>query len=316
VLADGRTQATITVQSPTAIAAGTAALVDLVAQLPATAPHGATAVLSLDIVSVNGVAQALPETSGLQVVGYFGDVEGNGSYSGADGHRILRVVGGADSGFATWSGITPSVVTDLDGHDGVAAADAALAGQTLPAITGEITLVTNSATPFVSAPTSLTAAAGGMVTLSVTLDRNVALTSARITLNYEPTALTLTAVRADPSSGLTVVVTPGAGGTVSVTVSQTTSTAVSGVLALFDFRVANTVQPGTNLALDLSAVPLDGRNLDSEPGAGGTDGRITVLPATVPPKVLLDVVTTGGDTLPATSPTRVAQALLLGGVAA
>jgi hypothetical protein len=316
VLADGRTQATITVQSPTAIAAGTAALVDLVAQLPATAPHGATAVLSLDIVSVNGVAQALPETSGLQVVGYFGDVEGNGSYSGADGHRILRVVGGADSGFATWSGITPSVVTDLDGHDGVAAADAALAGQTLPAITGEITLVTNSATPFVSAPTSLTAAAGGMVTLSVTLDRNVALTSARITLNYEPTALTLTAVRADPSSGLTVVVTPGAGGTVSVTVSQTTSTAVSGVLALFDFRVANTVQPGTNRALDLSAVPLDGRNLDSEPGAGGTDGRITVLPATVPPKVLLDVVTTGGDTLPATSPTRVAQALLLGGVAA
>ncbi len=210
-LTDGRRQATITVQSPTAIPAGSAPLVDLTAQVPATAPYGRTDVLSLNIVSVNGVAQALPETSGLQIVGYLGDANGDGSYSSADGARILRVVGGADTGFAAWSGIAPSVVGDVNGDGSLTAADALNIAQTAPAIPGGITLVMNAATPFVSAPTNLQGAAGGTVTVPVTLDRSVALTSGTITLSYDPNALTLTAVRADPSSGLSVQANPGTG---------------------------------------------------------------------------------------------------------
>ena len=125
------------------------------------------------------------------------------------------------------------------------------------------------------------AAAGGAVTVPVTLARSVALTNATITLAFDPNALTLTAVRADPTSGLTVVANPAARGMVSVTVSQPSATSVTGVLALFDFQVASNLQPSTNLALDLSAVTLDGQPLDSLPWADGTDGGVTVTPGPV-----------------------------------
>src|SRR6185312_15655198 len=149
-----------------------------------------------------------------------GDANGDGSYSSADGARILRVVGGADTGFAAWSGIAPSVVGDVNGDGSLTAADALNIAQTAPTIPGGITLVINAATPFVSAPTNLQGAAGGTVTVPVTLDRSIALTSGTITLSYDPNALALTAVRADPSSGLSVQANPGSGGTVSVTVSK------------------------------------------------------------------------------------------------
>jgi hypothetical protein len=291
-LADGCTQATITVRSPTAIPAGAAPLADLVASVPATAASGATEVLSLAIVSVNGVAQALPETSGLRVVGSL-------TYGGADGAPILRVVGGADSGFAAWSGIAPGGIADLNG---VTVGDAAPVGG--------VTLVTNSATPFVSAPTSLRAAVGGVVTVPVTLDRGVVMTSGTIALNFDPAALMLTAVRADPSSGLTVTAGPASGGTVSVSVSHA-SGAVSGVLALFDFQVASSVPPGGNIAVDLSAVTLDGRALALPSGA---DGRVAVAPPVVSMTVVSNAGIAGAE--PAVGPTRAAQAALLGGEAA
>ena len=208
-LADGRMQATITVASPTAIAAGQVALVDLIATVPATAPYGATEVLSLAVSSVNGIAQALPASSGLQVVGYLGDANGDGVYSSDDSARILRVVAGADTGFAFWRGVAPAVVADLNGDGAVTAADAPLVGTTSPPIPAGVTLVTASSTPFVSAPVNLMAAAGGNVTVPITLDRSVVLSSGTITLRYDPAALTLTAVRADPSSGLTVTPVTG-----------------------------------------------------------------------------------------------------------
>jgi hypothetical protein len=156
------------------------------------------------------------------------------------------------------------------------------------------------------------------VTVPVTLDRSVALSSGTITLNYDPNALTLTAVRADPSSGLSVQANPGAGGTVSVTVSQSNARPVSGVLALFDFQVASSVPAGSLLALDLSSVTLDDRSLESQPGADGSDGRIAVLPASQGGGLVvgsLDSVSSD-DTELAVSPTRVAQAQLLSGEAA
>jgi hypothetical protein len=251
-------------------------------------------------------------------VGYLGDANGDGIYSSADGARILRVVGGADSGFAAWSDVAPSVVGDVNGDGSVTAADAQNIAQTVSAIPGGITLVMNAATPFVSAPTDLQAAAGGTVTVPVTLDRSVALSSGTITLSYDPNALTLTAVRADPSSGLSVQANSGAGGTVSVTVSQSTAGPVSGVLALFDFQVASNVPVGSLLALDLSGVTLDGRSLDSQPGADGTDGRVAVVPEAPGGGVMvapLDSVSSDYSAV-AVSPTRLAQAQVLSGEAA
>jgi hypothetical protein len=101
---------------------------------------------------------------------------------------------------------------------------------------------------------------------------------------------------------------------VSVTVSQGTVTAVTGVLALCDFQVAGSVKPGSNLALDLSAVTMNGMALASRPGADGTDGRVLVTPD--PPVVVLSMDSGAGVATQSTSPTRAAQALFLSGEAA
>ena len=306
-LADGRMQAVVTVDAPSALPAGTAALVDLQASVPTTAGYGAVESLGLAITSVNGVAQALPAASGLQVVGYLGDANGDGTYSTDDATRILTVVGGAESGFAAWRGVDPAVVADTNGDGKLDAADAALIGTTaLPAIPAGITIVPATNTPFVSVPSSVSAAAGSTVTVPVSLSSAMVLSSGQITLNYDASMLDLVAVRADAGSGLSVQTGAMTPGQVTVTVSPQGSAPASGVLALFDFAVKPNVQPGTLLPIDLSAVNLDGRALDSRPGADGTDGLIDVI-MTSPGEAA------GSNTA---NPVRLAQAQLLGGMAA
>src|SRR5262249_2718329 len=146
----------------------------------------------------------------------------------------------------------------------------------------------------------------------VSLSNGVVLGNATITLRYDAAALTLTAVRADPSSGLNVVANPSGPGQVSVTVSQPSATQVTGVLALFDFQVAGPARPVSTLALDLSAVTVNGEPLDSVPGADGTDGRVLVTP----PIVMMQASSGAGIEASTTSATRAAQARLLSGEAA
>jgi hypothetical protein len=312
-LADGLNQATVTVRSPTALPAGIAPLINLTAQVPATAAYDATEVLNLNIVSVNGVAQALPETAGLRVVGSVGDAGAGGTFAAAHGALILRVVGGADSGSAVWRGLAPP---DTAGPDGKSTSGASPEGETEFAIYNGITLTVNAPAPFVFTPASLRTAAGDKVTVPVTLDQAVALTHATITLRHDPTALTLIAVRADPDSGLTVTVDRGSNGLaskglVTVTVSQSATASVTGVLALFDFQVASTVRPGSNLALDLSAVTLDGQNLVP---LEAEDAGAPVTPAA--PVIIMSAGSDDGVVIAASSPTRRAQALFLSGAAA
>ena len=327
-LADGRVQASISVHAPAPIAAGPVELVSLSGSVPASAAYGATEVLSLAVSSVNGIAQALPETAGSQVVGYVGDADGDGAYTAADRTRILRVVGGADTGFAAWRGVAPAVVADLDKDGAITAADAALVGTvsaTLPAIPPGITLTFASATPFVSAPVTLSATAGGAVTVPVTLGQSLAVSGGRIDLRYDPAALDLTAVRADPASGLIVNAGAAANGLVSVTLAPGTGSGTASVLALFDFTVSGTARPGTALVLDLAAVTLNGRTLASRPGADGTDGRILTRPAAVPLSLTSAALIAHGmddafdplstDTA-SVNPARAARARLLGGTAA
>ena len=173
------------------------------------------------------------------------------------------------AGLPPGAALQPVVIADVNGDGSVTAADAALIGTAtplLPAIPAGVTLTPVSASPFVSAPVTLSANAGGTVTVPVTIDRSVALSSGQIVLNYDPAALDLMAVRADPASGLTVsVAPPSSGGQVTVTLSGT-GAATAGTLALFDFTVASSVQAGTDLAIDLSTVSVNGRALASTAG--------------------------------------------------
>jgi hypothetical protein len=271
--ADGRTRATISVTAPAPVGSGTVQLVRLAATVPGAAAYGTTELLELHVISVNGVAQALPETAGLQVVGYLGEANA-GQTSGPDATKILRVVGGADSGFAFWRGAVPSVGSDVDTNGSADATDAAaVETSALAAVPGGIMLTTRSAAAFVSAPASLTAKPGGTVTIPVTIDPSVAVSGGTIDLRFDPATLSLTAVRADPGATLTVKAGGVANGTVSVTIGAGSAGAAS-VLALFDFTVAGSVRAGSNLAVELAGVVRDGGMPASPAGADGTGGRV------------------------------------------
>jgi hypothetical protein len=69
--------------------------------------------------------------------------------------------------------------------------------------------------------------------------------------------------------------------------------------------------------MDLSGVTLDGRPLNPQAGADGSDGRISVLPTSQGGGVIVSPLSVTNDEVSVpVSPTRLAQALLLGGEAA
>jgi hypothetical protein len=99
-------------------------LLRIAAQVPLTAPYGASQILAISNLSLNsGTIPAIGD-DGLHVAAFFGDATGNGSYSSLDSQRILRVATGLDSGFAAFLTIDPVVVGDITGNGILSALDA------------------------------------------------------------------------------------------------------------------------------------------------------------------------------------------------
>ena len=292
----------VTVHAAAAIPAGTQVLATLQASVPATAAYGATELLHLAVESINGIAQSLPASAAQQIVGLLGDADGDGSLGVADASRVLRVVGGADTGFAFWRGVDPAVVGDVNGDGVLTAADAVL-------------IQARSATPAVSAPRGLVADAGGAVTVPLSIDRAVVAGAGRIDVRYDPAALDLQAVRGDPASGLSVTIGANGPGFASIGFARGTVGDLSGLLALLDFQVKPGVPAGTSIAIDLTAASLDGITLAPVPGLDAADGSIAVraAPAFAALDSLDQIETSGPAT---TSAARAARARLLGGAAA
>ncbi len=232
---DGRSRAVVTVTAPGPTAFGPAPLLSLSASVPPGAPTGPGQPVALTILSVDGVAQGLPDAAGLPVLDYAADAGGAG--------RGLSVVGGAASGYAAWR---------APGLDLPATAGTLLA---------QVSVLATSDTPLLSVPGSLAASVGGVFTLPVTVDAAVAVSGGQVTLSYDPAVLELAAVRADADAGLSVDAGALSGGSVTVHLGD----ALSGVLALFDFTVAGTVAAGSALAVSLSSSALD-----AQPAAAAT----------------------------------------------
>jgi hypothetical protein len=114
----------ITVTSAAPLGAGNVELLRIAAQVPLTAPYGASQILAISNLSLNsGTIPAIGD-DGLHVAAFFGDATGNGSYSSLDSQRILRVATGLDSGFAAFLTIDPVVVGDITGNGILSALDA------------------------------------------------------------------------------------------------------------------------------------------------------------------------------------------------
>ena len=116
--------AAITAHGP-ALAAGPLDLVVLAADVPSAAPYGKSRVLSLSGVSLNGGLLAAQGDEAMFSTTYFGDVTGNGTYSGLDAAYIARISVGLDNGFSAFLLTDPRVIADVTGNDELTSLDAA-----------------------------------------------------------------------------------------------------------------------------------------------------------------------------------------------
>ncbi|MCP3974566.1 MAG: hypothetical protein GY720_08750, partial [bacterium] len=287
---------TITVTSPTPLAAGELELVRLDADVPDSAPYTSKQLLDIADVSVNGGAIEARGDDGLQLIGYFGDTTGNAEYSTLDAQYLLNVVVKRNTGFGDYRNADPVILGDISGDGRLTGIDGALilretywylsdnSAYDWPAIpplpTGIEPIVEGGPDPFVSIPTNLIARPGELLTVPVNLDIAEHLESVQLELAYDPNAIVIENVRRGTlTDSFSVLLKYDSGGLLKVDTSST-ERLVGGQssLLLLDIRLLT----DNNTLLDLRRVSLNEGNLvlSSVPVSGEdpTDGWINRLP--------------------------------------
>jgi hypothetical protein len=111
-LTPGRVE--VEIVSTEALAAGKATIVVLNAEVPLTAAYGASHVLQVAEVRVNGSLVQCAGDDGLHAVGFLGDANASGKYESEDAQLVQRVAERRSSGLAAWPLTDPVVVADTD----------------------------------------------------------------------------------------------------------------------------------------------------------------------------------------------------------
>jgi hypothetical protein len=135
-------------------------LVNLVAKVPADAKYGASHLLDLFDVQVNGASS--PDDDGLHLVGYFGDATGDAAYSDADVDLLRRVAMGLDSGFERYPLTDPVIVGDITGNGALSGFDSVALQDEVDFLAGRATGVNRVEIPPI--PDATRAAALGSTT--------------------------------------------------------------------------------------------------------------------------------------------------------
>ncbi len=287
----------VVIESATALGAGTAQLIRLMASVPASAPYGAKQVLHFSEVALNGGAMAVKLDDGLHIAAYVGDTSGNAKYSTLDVQRMQRILVRLDTGFGAYPLVDPNVIGDASPGGGVNSLDIRMLmqkmmGMSRPEVpeipTGIGPLAFSGADPLLSLPT-LDGKPGEVVTVPVNLDTAADLESLELHLAYDANSLSLQDVRL---AGLTqdfqwLVKDTSQPGLLRIDMSRLTALAGgSGAVLELDFRIADTAQG--DLALDLQWAALNETHLTLNPaplvGMDATDGmiRLPAPPAPVP----------------------------------
>ena len=301
LLNTGKQRARITVILPgqATLAAGATRLVELVANVPASARYGSKQVLDIQVASINGsaaLAAAVADDDALHVVGYFGDTSGNATYTTLDGQKIQRVLVKLDSGFAAWANVDPLMVADITGDGRLNSLDASRVLQEVSYLSGASTvdrleippiphgigpISFSGPDPVVDIPRDLVGAPGQVVTLPVRLDTAAGLESVQLRIGYDPSQFELVQVRRGTLTAdfgwFVNGNTPG-----QIKVDMTNLSALqggSGTLLNVDLRVLPGATPGVAW-IDLQYARLnDGHlTLNTEPQVGGdaSDGSINI----------------------------------------
>ncbi len=115
--AGGKSRLIVTVVSDVAIAAGAVHLVSLDASVPDDAPYGASEIITLDVEMINAAApSSTQQDEALQLVGYFGDADGDRVLTTMDLWTITKVAIGHDDEFAAWQGLPPELIANIVDH--------------------------------------------------------------------------------------------------------------------------------------------------------------------------------------------------------
>jgi large repetitive protein len=115
--AGGVAQARITVVSDTPIAAGNRWIASLDARVPGDATYGARSILKVTVETINAAAPtAGGRDEALQLVGRFGDADGDGELTLQDKWWTTRVALGLDRDFAAWPDAPATLVADVQDH--------------------------------------------------------------------------------------------------------------------------------------------------------------------------------------------------------
>ena len=254
--------ANITFSTSTALTANTIVrLGGLVAQVPSTAPYENKALLTLNSISVNGVATTFG-AAGVEVVDYFGDVNGSsGTINGADTSLVQRVGTGLDTGFAAFGRVDPLIIGDfnvsgkIDGTD--AGIETTVASSSTSAFVPAVTiptggLVIGGPDPTLSLP-AVQANAAGVAVVPVLLNDprpagSTGLTEANLALTYDPTALSVSAADIQPGS------IPSAGTSWTLTSTLDAATGQIGI-QLYSMTPITSAEAGSLVTINFHVLP-------------------------------------------------------------
>jgi hypothetical protein len=281
----------IVVASASPLPSGIVELVRLIAQVPVTAPYRDTQILTITNVSVNDGAIAAIGDDALHVAAYLGDSTGSGTYSALDAQRILLVVTGQGTGFATYLKIDPLVIADITANGLLSALDATrilqevvgLDRPEIPPLPG-IIVPSPVADPLVFIARNVSGEVGNTVTVPVNIDDASHLETVDMEIKYDAMLLDVNNLSVHTGSltrGATLIVNVDARlGTIrlSMILAEPLKQG-SGSLVEIDYRISDTAVSGST-RLDLTRVVLNegALVLTTTPLAGldPTDGMITI----------------------------------------
>jgi len=283
----GRVRVTLSLGGP--VGAGALELVRLTAQVPVLAPYGGKQVLELESVQINDGAMAVRDDDGLHVAAYFGDASGNGSYSALDLQRLRRVILTLDSGFGAYPMMDPKLMADINGDGAVDMRDVQWLLQEItgrdrveipPIPRGFGPLNFSGADPLLAIGT-VSARAGSMVSVPVTLDTAAGLEALQLIVAYPPDQVTLLTVRlAGVAEDFDWLITDnGTPGRVVVDASRL-EPLVSGTGTVLELVFKVSRQAMGAIPIDMQWAMLNDSHLTLSPtpapGPDATDGQIQV----------------------------------------
>ena len=181
--------------------AGTTRFMDLHTTVLAGAPYGTKAIFDIRNITLSDNRSAVDD-DGIGVSAFFGDVTGNGGYTGQDASLIARLAVNIDSGLERFKMLDPNIMADITGNGAISGQDTSLMMQAavninVPQIPSPLpvgTLAQGGPDPKLSIPQSLAGTAGQELSIPVNIDSIVDLTgtglaSGDLVIYFDPKVL-------------------------------------------------------------------------------------------------------------------------------